>query len=236
MIYFIYHVYILYIYIHTNEISLKNINVYHQSTQWQPSPFLVDLFRCIRCLYTYGLEKSCIVGIRWQLWGWRRETVCLKKTSDGTILRIFQHTPGTYPRPPTNSLWRSSFHLGLRGCLGYAPRVCWGSLRTMVSWKRWFHFCNGVYHKRWYHLSWRKNHEISWKRWWYSWWFKLIDVMIDCNMSLPETSSSPMKTDGWKTRLSFGARPILRGYVSFREGSRLDFLFSFEKWEMDSYI
>ena len=24
--------------------------------------------------------------------------------------------------------------------------------------------------------------------------------MIDCNMSLPETSSSPMKTDGWKDK------------------------------------
>ena len=40
----------------------------------------------------------------------------------------------TYPwsipqNPPTNSLWRNSFHLGLLGCLGYAPGVCWGSLR-----------------------------------------------------------------------------------------------------------
>ena len=36
-------------------------------------------------------------------------------------LRIFQHTPGTYPRPPTNSLWRNSFHLRVWGSLGYAP-------------------------------------------------------------------------------------------------------------------
>ena len=49
------------------------------------------------------------------------------------ILRIFQHIAGTYPRPPTNSLWRSSFHLGLRGCLGYAPGVCWGSLRYILN-------------------------------------------------------------------------------------------------------
>ena len=41
-------------------------------------------------------------------------------------LRIFQHTPGTYPRPPTNGLWRNSFHLGV---LRYAPRVCWDFLR-----------------------------------------------------------------------------------------------------------
>ena len=45
--------------------------------------------------------------------------------------RIFQHTPGTYPRPSTNSLWRNSFHLGVWGGLGYAPGVCWGSLRVL---------------------------------------------------------------------------------------------------------
>ena len=43
--------------------------------------------------------------------------------------RICQNTPGTYPRPRTNSLWRNSFHLGVWGGLGYAPGVCWGSLR-----------------------------------------------------------------------------------------------------------
>ena len=47
------------------------------------------------------------------------------------ILRIFQHTPGTYPRPPINSLCRNSFHLGGLGCLGYAPGVCWSSLRLI---------------------------------------------------------------------------------------------------------
>ena len=49
---------------------------------------------------------------------------------DLAYLRIFQHTPGTYPRPPTNGLWRNSFHLGIYRFLGYAPRVCWGFLRT----------------------------------------------------------------------------------------------------------
>ena len=44
-------------------------------------------------------------------------------------LRLFQHTPGTYPTPWTKTLWRNSFHLGGWGCLGYAPGVCWGSLR-----------------------------------------------------------------------------------------------------------
>ncbi len=52
---------------------------------------------------------------------------------DSTHLRISQHTPGTYPRPPTNSLWRNSFHLGVWGSLGYAPGVCWGPLRTQES-------------------------------------------------------------------------------------------------------
>ena len=48
-----------------------------------------------------------------------------------SIEKFFQHTPGAYPKPPTNSLWRNSFHLGIWGSLGYAPRVCWGSLRSM---------------------------------------------------------------------------------------------------------
>ena len=48
------------------------------------------------------------------------------------FLRTFQQTPGAYPKPPTNSLWRSSFHLGVWGCLGYAPGVCWGSLRLLI--------------------------------------------------------------------------------------------------------
>ena len=47
----------------------------------------------------------------------------------------------TYPwnipkRPPTNGLWRNSFHLGVKGFLGYAPRVCWGFLRDMVGFGR----------------------------------------------------------------------------------------------------
>ena len=49
------------------------------------------------------------------------------------ILRTFQQTPGAYPKPPTNSLWRNSFHLAVWGCLGYAPGVCWGSLRNMQT-------------------------------------------------------------------------------------------------------
>ena len=47
-------------------------------------------------------------------------------------LRTFQHTPGTDPRSPINSLGRNSFHMGFWGCLGSAPGVCWGSLRWWV--------------------------------------------------------------------------------------------------------
>ena len=35
--------------------------------------------------------------------------------------------------------------------------------------------------------------------------------------TLPETNSSPLKIDGWKTSFLLGW-PIFRGYVSFREG------------------
>ena len=42
------------------------------------------------------------------------------------IIRTFQHIPGTYPRPPTNSFRRNSFHLGLWRCLEYAPRCMLG--------------------------------------------------------------------------------------------------------------
>ena len=53
-------------------------------------------------------------------------------------LRIFQHTPGTYPRPSTTCLWSNSLHLRVWGCLGYAPGVCWASLRPKKpDWFPW---------------------------------------------------------------------------------------------------
>ena len=55
-------------------------------------------------------------------------------------LRIFQHTPGTYPRPPTNGSRRKSPHSGVQGFLGYAPRVCWGFLRHQASGKELLNF------------------------------------------------------------------------------------------------
>ncbi len=55
-----------------------------------------------------------------------------------TSLRIIQHTPGTYPRPPTRSLWRDLFHLGVKG-------DSWGSLRTSPrDWNIWFLWSKSV--------------------------------------------------------------------------------------------
>ena len=45
---------------------------------------------------------------QWKIWKGDLSTIPL-------FLRIFQHTPGTYPRPPTNGLWRNSFYLGFIG-------------------------------------------------------------------------------------------------------------------------
>ena len=42
------------------------------------------------------------------------------------ILRIFQHTPGTYPRPPTNGLW-----FGIPFISGF--RDSWGMLQGYVG-------------------------------------------------------------------------------------------------------
>ena len=50
------------------------------------------------------------------------------------IPRPYQQTPGAYPKPPNQQfMFRNSFHLGVWGCLGYAPGVCWVSLRDMGS-------------------------------------------------------------------------------------------------------
>ncbi len=48
-------------------------------------------------------------------------------------LRTFQQTPGAWaPQTPNQQfmVW-NSLHLGVWGCLGYAPGVCWGSLRLL---------------------------------------------------------------------------------------------------------
>ena len=59
--------------------------------------------------------------------------------------RLFQHTPGTYPTPWTKTLWRNSFHLGIWGCLGYTPGVCFGILLRRVLGTQ--HFRRIKYHR-----------------------------------------------------------------------------------------
>ena len=52
------------------------------------------------------------------------------------VLRIFQHTPGTYPwnipQTPKQQFMKEVFPFG-GGCLGYAPGVCWSSRRLVVE-------------------------------------------------------------------------------------------------------
>ena len=75
------------------------------------------------------------MGKEWSPFYWRTQEsklgnsllhCCFGRTQ---VLRIFQNTPGTYPAPPSNNLWRNSFHLGVD-----ASRLCWGSLRIVFSW------------------------------------------------------------------------------------------------------
>ena len=47
------------------------------------------------------------------------------------LVRIFQHIPGTQPRPPTNSLMEECLW-GFGEACGYAPGICWGSLRKHI--------------------------------------------------------------------------------------------------------
>ena len=100
---------------------------------------------CLGCWYTVIITLSKLefkqhpIYPRWWYTGTLTVLIYLKTKLLGVHWRwflfpsicpiIFQHIPGTYPRPRTNSLWRNSFHLGVWAGLGYAPGVCWGSLR-----------------------------------------------------------------------------------------------------------
>ena len=102
------------------------------------------------------------------------------------VLRIFQHTPGSYPKPST-SLWRNSFHLGVWACLGYAPGVCWGSLRSVVWEFRWENTLN----------NWVIHPKKIMETWWdfvyfcggaYSRWFKPwpFDLLVGGHLTFPK--------------------------------------------------
>ena len=75
------------------------------------------------------------MGKKWSPFYWRTQKVSSKThcyivfVGRTQIFRIFQNTPGTYPAPPSNNLWRNSFHLGVD-----ASRLCWGSLSIVFSW------------------------------------------------------------------------------------------------------
>ena len=84
-------------------------------------------------------------------------------------LRTFQQTPGAYPKPPTNSLWRNSFHLGVWGCLGYAPGVCWVSLRFNESEEN----------------SWNQGERNEERFATLLWWFPVASVICNSSPTMP---------------------------------------------------
>ena len=64
------------------------------------------------------------------------------KSWDILHLRKLQQIPGTYPRPSTTCLWRTSlhiFHICIFGYLGSVPGVCWSSLRPYQLVRDFFH-------------------------------------------------------------------------------------------------
>ena len=102
----------------------------------------VNIKKCLSCHHPALIpnRKSCFI-----LWLVKRPFVdsttfggCVgwtHKTSPRSFnLRTFQQTPkGAYQNDPQPRVYeRFSFHLGVWGCLGYAPGVCWGSLRFNV--------------------------------------------------------------------------------------------------------
>ena len=91
--------------------------------------FNIYVYIYIYDMYSYICFHIC--SVPWQKRLWRCLDVCCTNCLC-FILRTFQQTPGAYPKPPTNSLWRNSFHLGVWGFLGYAPGVCWGSVRFII--------------------------------------------------------------------------------------------------------
>ena len=52
------------------------------------------------------------------------------------ISKNFPTDPWSIPQTPNQQfMFGNSFHLGVWGCLGYAPGVCWGSLRIFFRTK-----------------------------------------------------------------------------------------------------
>ena len=105
-----------------------------------------------------------MVDLEWDLFCILKNWYIPKKNTTSKYLRFFQHTPGTYPRPWINSLWRNSFHLGVCGCLGYAKQGFVGVLlesriheqhtktRQPSRSLRWRP--NGLKSRSWFHVPW----------------------------------------------------------------------------------
>ena len=86
-------------------------------------------FACILCephIVQVLLPRTAVWSGSWHSLMHMWQNIWSNLEKNNVDLRIFQHTPGTYPRPPTNSLWTNPFHLGVWGGLDYAARVCWG--------------------------------------------------------------------------------------------------------------
>ena len=86
------------------------------------------------------------------------------------FLRIFQHTPGTYPRPPTNSLWRflSFGDLGVpgvcsKGMLGFS--YIFDTYFGRIQFSKWPETVTKTDEKRV-----NKNNEINWFHVIYTWY------------------------------------------------------------------
>ncbi len=58
-------------------------------------------------------RKSCATPRHMKKWLWFFAWPKPSLIIWAKILRTFQQTPGAYPRPPTKSLWKNSFHLGV---------------------------------------------------------------------------------------------------------------------------
>ena len=112
--------------------------------------------------YLQVIVAEAMQGLSKVLTGWRTPGEGMNGEFD--CLSTFQHTPRTYPRPRTNSLWRNSFSLGGWWGLGYAPGVCWGSLRDWQTstrcwfqvfmmfnptWGEWFPFWRAYFSIKW---------------------------------------------------------------------------------------
>ena len=132
----------------------RNIPLIKKYCWWFRNPAPVDMENIP--LFTGFLHPSC----------WFSLVVLYNKiihggsspVSDTQLLRIFQHSPGTYPRPPAPTLYEGrSFHLGVAlGMPGVCDEtgVCWSSLRSTRKGPTKGPSCLGIWYPRsWWRIS-----------------------------------------------------------------------------------